>query len=159
MRQANRLQWESRRLDILFCVDSGDIHGEREDVGEMMRMTLWDHVGETAFDDISGGGWTSSYTGAWLGRDVMDEYGDNIRAKLLPYLGQHDPSAGDRVRVRHQPAAPGASGARVLRDRPVARNPWPDRARGRACRAAERPFPPLARARYDRSTRTGSTSW
>ena len=37
-------------------------------------------------DDISAGGWKSSYTGEWLSREVMDSYGDNIRAKLAPLL-------------------------------------------------------------------------
>jgi amino acid adenylation domain-containing protein len=86
IRMLNRLQWECPGLEVLFCADSDDIHGEPEGTGEMMREVVWDHVGQTAFDDISGGGWTSSYTGKWLGRDVMDEYGDNIRAKLHPYL-------------------------------------------------------------------------
>jgi amino acid adenylation domain-containing protein len=86
IRLLNRLQWECPRLDVLFCADSRDVLSEPEGVGEMMREAIWGHVGRTAFDDISGGGWTSSYTGEWLGRDVMDEYGDNIHAKLLPYL-------------------------------------------------------------------------
>jgi amino acid adenylation domain-containing protein len=87
IRLVNWLQWECRHLDV-FCADSHDIQREPEGVGEMMREVVWNHVGQTAFDDISGGGWTSSYTGEWLGRDVMDEYGDNIRTKLLPYLTQ-----------------------------------------------------------------------
>src|SRR5215472_11165507 len=86
IRMLNRLQWECPRLDLLFCADSLDVKREPEGIGEMMRGAIWDQVGHTAFDDISGGGWTSSYTGEWLSREVMDEYGDNIRAKLSPFL-------------------------------------------------------------------------
>lgn len=86
MRLMNRLQWECRGLDILFCADSRDFYREVEPPGEFMRESVWDHVGQTAFDDISGGGWTSSYTGEWLSREVMDGYGENIRLKLLPYI-------------------------------------------------------------------------
>jgi fengycin family lipopeptide synthetase D len=43
-------------------------------------------VGETAVDDISGGGWVSSYTGEPLSREEMAEYGDNILKKLAPLL-------------------------------------------------------------------------
>src|SRR5262249_8470245 len=84
----NRLLWEAPKLNIVFCADSRDIHREPEAEGEMMRASLWDHVGAQATDDISGGGWQSSYTGDWLSREVMDGYAANIRATLLPYL--HD---------------------------------------------------------------------
>jgi hypothetical protein len=88
LRMLNRLQWECPRLEILFCTDSHDVHREPEESGELMKEAVWDHTGLTAFDDISGGGWTSSYTGEWLSREVMNQYGDNIRAKLLPYLNK-----------------------------------------------------------------------
>jgi amino acid adenylation domain-containing protein len=86
MRMINRLQWECRSLDILFCADSQAVHREPEAPNEFMRESVWDHVGQTAFDDISGGGWNSSYTGEWLSREVMDGYGENIRLKLLPHV-------------------------------------------------------------------------
>ena len=86
IRVLNRLHWECPRLDIVFCADSHDAKHESEGVGGMMQEDVWDHVGQAAFDDISGGGWNSSYTGEWLSREVMDEYGDNIREKLQPYL-------------------------------------------------------------------------
>jgi amino acid adenylation domain-containing protein len=86
IRTANRLHWECTQLDLLLCANSRDVRREPEGTGGMMRETVWDHVGCAAFDDISGGGWTSSYTGEWLGREVMDEYGGNIQAKLLPHL-------------------------------------------------------------------------
>lgn len=90
VRRANRLQWECR-LGHLLCLDSDDFLAESEGVGQMMEEALWDQVGRDTFDDISGGGWRSSYTGEWLSRAVMDEYGDNILRKLEPYLS---PDAG-----------------------------------------------------------------
>jgi amino acid adenylation domain-containing protein len=86
IRTANRLQWEARGLRVLLCADSHDVHAESEGVGDMMREDIWDEAGRSAFDDISGGGWTSSYTGEWLSREVMDQYGDNAASKLAPYL-------------------------------------------------------------------------
>jgi amino acid adenylation domain-containing protein len=88
MRLINRLQWECPRLEMLFCADSYDVRGEPEEGGEYLKETMWDHVGATAVDDISAGGWASIYTGEWLSREVMDAYGDNIRDKLLPYLNE-----------------------------------------------------------------------
>jgi amino acid adenylation domain-containing protein len=86
IRLANRLQWICRDLRVLFCADSRNVHGEPEGSGDMMREDVWDEAGRRAFDDISGGGWTSSYTGEWLSRAVMDQYADNAAAKLRPYL-------------------------------------------------------------------------
>jgi amino acid adenylation domain-containing protein len=85
LRLATRLQWECAALDILFCSDSHDVNSE-QDSYEPMQETVWDHIGRTAFDDISGGGWASVYTGEWLSRDAIDGYGANVREKLLPYL-------------------------------------------------------------------------
>jgi amino acid adenylation domain-containing protein len=86
IRLANRLQWICPDLRVLFCADSHDVHGETEGIGDMMREDIWDEAGRRALDDISGGGWTSSYTGEWLSREVMDQYADNAAAKLRPYL-------------------------------------------------------------------------
>jgi amino acid adenylation domain-containing protein len=86
IRLANRLQWECPELRLLVCADTHDVHAEGEGRGDMMREEVWDEVGRTTFDDISGGGWTSSYTGEFLSRDVMDQYGDSALAKLEPHL-------------------------------------------------------------------------
>ncbi|HVU25269.1 MAG TPA: amino acid adenylation domain-containing protein [Opitutus sp.] len=84
IRALNRLQWDCPDLAVLLCPDSRDVHGESEGIGEFMREEVWDYVGKEIFDDISGGGWRSSFTGEWLSREVMDEYGDNARRKLAP---------------------------------------------------------------------------
>jgi amino acid adenylation domain-containing protein len=85
---ARRLQWECPLLELVFCADSWVVTDATEASGDLMREDIWDAVGQISFDDISGGGWTSSFTGEWLSRRVMDEYGDNIRTKLDPYLHQ-----------------------------------------------------------------------
>jgi amino acid adenylation domain-containing protein len=86
IRRLNRLQWSCPDLVALLCPDSDDVHGEVEATGELMREDVWDYIGKEIFDDISGGGWKSSYTGEWLSREVMDAYGENIRAKLASHL-------------------------------------------------------------------------
>jgi len=87
IKDLNRLQWECRGFHSYLCMDSYDVHGEEEaERNELMNEDLWLHVGETAVDDISGGGWVSSYTGEPLSREEMDEYGDNVLKKLQPLL-------------------------------------------------------------------------
>jgi amino acid adenylation domain-containing protein len=83
---ARKLQWECPHLGLVFCADSRDPTEAIQLDGGLKLEAIWDTVGQLGYDDISGGGWTSSFTGDWLSRRVMDEYGDNIRAKLAPYL-------------------------------------------------------------------------
>jgi len=86
IRKVNKLQWECPDLRAILCIDSNDVHAEPEELSGMMDPQVWDYIAQEAFDDISGGGWKSSYSGEWLSREVMDEYSENIRAKLAPYL-------------------------------------------------------------------------
>jgi tyrocidine synthetase-3 len=86
---ANRLQWRSKGLKHLVCMDSENIYGE-EGLwkNDMMRKDLWDHVGSTAEDAIAGGGWMSSYTGEYLSEAEMNEYSRNAYLKLKPHLNK-----------------------------------------------------------------------
>ena len=86
VRMVNRMQWQCESLETVVCLDSAQVDGEIEHTGEKMRVELWDHVGQQAFDAISAGGWKSSYTGEWLSVAVMDEYARNAETKLAPLL-------------------------------------------------------------------------
>ena len=60
----NWLQWECASFHTFLCLDSWDIDQEEEtEQSQLMSSKLWEYVGETAVDDITGGGWLSSYTG------------------------------------------------------------------------------------------------
>ncbi|EKV29841.1 Long-chain-fatty-acid--CoA ligase [Caenispirillum salinarum AK4] len=87
VREANRLQWECPSLAHVLCVDSDAPAEEPESLSELMRDDLWAYVGEEASDDITGGGWLSSYDGQPLSRAVMDDYAANVDAKVRPLLG------------------------------------------------------------------------
>jgi fengycin family lipopeptide synthetase D len=84
----NRLQWGcGANLETFLCLDSHDVYGEEEaEENQLMSRRLWEYVGETAVDEVTGGGWTSSYTGEPIPKEEMDEYGDNILKKLEPLL-------------------------------------------------------------------------
>ncbi len=87
IRDLERLQWECSEYHSFLCMDSLFVYGETEiERNELMDEELWRHVGETAVDDITAGGWLSSYTGEPFSREEMDEYGDNILNKLEPLL-------------------------------------------------------------------------
>ncbi|MCX6581803.1 MAG: amino acid adenylation domain-containing protein [Candidatus Aminicenantes bacterium] len=87
LRDLNRLQWECAHFHSYLCIDSFDIYAEEEqEINQLMDRELWEHVGESATDEITGGGWLSSYTGLPFSREEMIEYGDNTLKKLEPLL-------------------------------------------------------------------------
>ncbi|MCP5054307.1 MAG: AMP-binding protein, partial [bacterium] len=87
IRTLNRLQWECTSFDTFLCMDSNDIHGEEEvEKSQLMDEKLWDYVAESAVDDVTGGGWNSSFTGEPFSKQEMAEYGDNVLKKLAPVL-------------------------------------------------------------------------
>lgn len=92
LKNANQLLWECRSVKQLICVDSWQVTKEREPLNESMRRDLWEYVGESATDDITGGGWIDSYTGLPFSEGEMKEYVQNTLLKLSPHL-----HAGARV--------------------------------------------------------------
>ncbi|MCP5106597.1 MAG: AMP-binding protein, partial [bacterium] len=87
IRLLNRLQWDCPSLQGYLCIDSADIYAEPErEKSELMDRKLWEYVGETAVDEVTGGGWLSSYTGEPIPAAEMAEYGDNVLEKLSPLL-------------------------------------------------------------------------
>jgi amino acid adenylation domain-containing protein len=86
---ANRLIWMSDTLQNYCCLDSNDVRSEKElHENEMMSQHLWDHVGKRSEDDITAGGWISSYTGEPLSREEMEEYSMNAYHKLKDSLSK-----------------------------------------------------------------------
>lgn len=78
--------WECPELATILCLDSDDLDSETEPRKLRMDEGLWDHIAETADDAISGGGWRSAITGEQLPEWVMQDYADNVRAKLAFHL-------------------------------------------------------------------------
>lgn len=89
LRNANKLQWECSSVRDIICIDSDDYDQLNEGSGEMMKEDTWDLIRREMHDDISGGGWKSSFTGELLSREVMDEYAENIEKKLTPHTGKN----------------------------------------------------------------------
>ncbi|MFM7854001.1 MAG: AMP-binding protein, partial [Flammeovirgaceae bacterium] len=86
LREAHHLLWACESVKNVFCIDSFDNIAEVERSNESMRRELWEYVGESSVDDITGGGWINSYTSRPFTQAEMDEYADNTLTKLRPYL-------------------------------------------------------------------------
>ncbi len=90
VRKLDRLQWECAELHTFLCLDTPDIYaGDDVEEGELLHLkNLWNYIGETAEDEITGGGWVSSYIGEPFSKKEMEEYGDNVLQKLAPLLNE-----------------------------------------------------------------------
>lgn len=85
----NRLLWSCSRFHSYLCMDSWNAYEEEETQhNHYMNHDFWVHIGETSVDDITGGGWISSYTGLPFSRKEIDECSQNVLSKLEPLL--HD---------------------------------------------------------------------
>ncbi|MCD8121443.1 MAG: AMP-binding protein [Clostridiales bacterium] len=84
---AQDLLWECPSLERAFCADSLNVELEKEEADNMyMDKSLWEYVGNRSQDDISLGGWSSSYTGENFSKEEMNEYSQNAFRKLRPLL-------------------------------------------------------------------------
>ncbi len=84
---SNRLQWSLDHLESYLCVNTNDVKSEKEHLENvLMSQKLWDHVGARAEDQITSGGWISSYTGEAISDVEMEEYSMNAYSKLKDSL-------------------------------------------------------------------------
>ncbi|ASZ09481.1 non-ribosomal peptide synthetase [Chitinophaga pendula] len=86
IKEAHCLQWECNSLEILYCIDTDDVYAEPEQQNESMDRSLWEYMGERSADPIAMGGWYNSFTGLPFSKEEMEEYAENARLRLMPYL-------------------------------------------------------------------------
>jgi amino acid adenylation domain-containing protein len=74
----NRLQWEIPLFNRYICLDTQQIQEEEEGrQNPLMNQEIWEQYGRAATDDISRGGWISSFTGEPIPEQEMQEYAEN----------------------------------------------------------------------------------
>ncbi|WP_366295641.1 amino acid adenylation domain-containing protein [Paenibacillus sp. AN1007] len=88
LKQLNRLQWEVSLFKAYLCLDTDQLDHAEELESEFMDQAVWNFVADQAGDDIAGGAWVNSYTRQDLSRTEMDEYANNIKQKLLPFINK-----------------------------------------------------------------------
>lgn len=86
-RIANRLLWSCKSLRYLWFAGSKNFFGELEEGGSIVNQDFWNNLNDDQEqDDILGGAWIRSDNGQAFSRNEMNEYAENTRQKLLPYL-------------------------------------------------------------------------
>ncbi|MCR8981703.1 non-ribosomal peptide synthetase [Brevibacillus laterosporus] len=85
--QLNALQWECPTLHTFVCLDKDENTSiDSSQTNELLDQKLWNHIGSVGDDEISIGGWISSYTGQPFSLEEMSEYSKNVLHKLKPHL-------------------------------------------------------------------------
>ncbi|MFL5742788.1 MAG: amino acid adenylation domain-containing protein, partial [Flavisolibacter sp.] len=79
----DNLFWETPSLSTLILLEEYDVNiNYKQDAFKK----IWNHIAEQTTEALNDYGWTSSYTGQKFSLDEMDEYVENFKAKLSPFL-------------------------------------------------------------------------
>jgi amino acid adenylation domain-containing protein/non-ribosomal peptide synthase protein (TIGR01720 family) len=81
------LQWQLPHLTDVLVMDIHTPDLQEEPVNEEVVRQFWDHVSAAAVDDITAGGFISSYTGQPFTREEVDQYREHVKTLVQPHLG------------------------------------------------------------------------
>lgn len=82
--------WLTSCVKSIICLDSDNILCEEDKKNSLMNKRLWDVTAMNAKDDIEIGGWMSSYTREKFTMNEINDFINNTKAKLLPYLKEEN---------------------------------------------------------------------
>ncbi|MEQ8997811.1 MAG: amino acid adenylation domain-containing protein [Coleofasciculus sp. B1-GNL1-01] len=80
------LQWKLPRLTDIICLDISTPKPPPEPLEANVVRSLWDRIAEQAVDDITAGGFVSSYTGVPFSETEVNEYKNHVVKLAQPYL-------------------------------------------------------------------------
>ncbi len=87
-RTVHDLQWKLPRLKDVVYMDVAGAELPVEPLNEEVVQSLWDHVAERASDEVTAGGFISSYTGEPFAAREVEEYKDRIVSLAKDVTGQ-----------------------------------------------------------------------
>ncbi|HEY0544285.1 MAG TPA: amino acid adenylation domain-containing protein [Pyrinomonadaceae bacterium] len=87
-RTVHDLQWKLPRLKDVVYLDVAGASPPAESLNEEVVQSLWDHVAERAVDEVTAGGFISSYTGEPFTAREVEEYKNRIVTLAKETLGQ-----------------------------------------------------------------------
>ena len=82
------MQWELPQLTDIVYMDVEDKELTMEDIDKTSVRQLWDHITEKSVDDVSAGGFVSSYTGNPFSKEEVDKYKNHVASLAAPHLGK-----------------------------------------------------------------------
>jgi amino acid adenylation domain-containing protein len=92
LRAIHELQWTLPNLTDVICLDVETQRPRPETLDESVVSSFWNHIAEQSVDEVTAGGFISSYTGRPFAESEVREYVERVSELAEPYLG-----AGRRV--------------------------------------------------------------
>ena len=86
LRAIHELQWKLPHLTDVICLDVETQRPWAETLNHGVVRSFWDHVAEQSVDEITAGGFISSYTGQPFAESEVREYVDRVAELAHPFL-------------------------------------------------------------------------
>ncbi|HSE18132.1 MAG TPA: amino acid adenylation domain-containing protein [Pyrinomonadaceae bacterium] len=87
LRAIHELQWKLPHLTDVICLDVETQRPRAETLDQGVVRSIWDHVAEQSVDEVTAGGFISSYTGEPFAESEVREYVDRVAELAQPFLG------------------------------------------------------------------------
>jgi amino acid adenylation domain-containing protein len=87
LRAIHDLQWKLPKLNDVICLDVETQRPQAETLDQDVVQSFWNHVAEHSVDEVTAGGFISSYTGEPFARSEVREYVDRVAELAQPFLG------------------------------------------------------------------------
>ena len=87
LRAIHELQWKLPHLTDVICLDVETQRPRAETLNEGVVRSFWDHVAEQSVDEVTAGGFISSYTGQPFAESEVREYVERVAELAQPFLG------------------------------------------------------------------------
>src|SRR5947208_6852171 len=92
LRAIHELQWKLPQLTDVICLNVATQRPPAETLNESVVKSFWNHLAEQSVDEVTAGGFISSYTGQPFAESEVRQYVERVAE-----LAQHFLGAGQRV--------------------------------------------------------------
>ncbi len=86
LKTVREMQWSLPCLTDVVCMDVEDEGIPMEQIDQRAIGEFWDHISDKSVDDVTAGGFISSYTGKPFSKEEVDQYQNRIISLISPYL-------------------------------------------------------------------------
>jgi amino acid adenylation domain-containing protein len=87
LRAIHELQWKLPHLADVICLDVETQRPPAETLDQDVVKSIWDHVAEQSVDEVTAGGFISSYTGEPFAATEVRQYVERVAKLAQPFLG------------------------------------------------------------------------
>jgi amino acid adenylation domain-containing protein len=87
LRSIHDLQWKLPQLRDVVCLDVETQRPRAETLNEDVVTSFWNRVADESVDEVTAGGFVSSYTGEPFAESEVGEYVERVAALAQPFLG------------------------------------------------------------------------